>query len=228
LAVKVLPPPRVDDVNLALLSETDRELITRDSTIKFNFLGTSRKARFPLSLTVKYRQPDTTSDYIIGKFGEDPQNIGISINGPDQFNSLQAQLNWRVDCEKYFDLQGRTVQLMALLNTKNECNFAIADSIPVQITFNPLVVSDQLSRVNVFTPNGDGINDSFQPLALNSHPCLGQLSGIRVFNRWGLEVYSAETYETARWTGNGFTDGLYYYLLSYKKGTVKGWVQILR
>jgi gliding motility-associated-like protein len=227
LAVRVLPPARVDDVKLELLTK-QTESVARDSTLKFNFLGTSKKARFPLSLSVKYVEPDTTSSFIIGKFGLEPANIGINVVGADQLNVLPAQLTWNVNCEQYFDLQGRTVKLMALLNTKNECNIAIADSTPIQVVFGPLLLTDQLSRVNVFTPNGDGINESFQPLALNSHPCLGQLSSIRIFNRWGLEVYEAETYETARWTGNGYPDGLYYYLLSYKKGTIKGWVQLLR
>lgn len=227
LAVKVLPPARVDDVNLDLLTP-DREDIKRDSTLRFSFLGTSRKAKFPLSLSVKYVEADTTSGYMIGKYGINPTDAGIAIVGADQFNVLQGQLSWNVSCEQYFDLQGRTVQLLALLNTKNECNIAIADSVPIQVNFGNLVLTDQLSRVNVFTPNGDGINETFQPLALNSHPCLGQLSSIRIFNRWGLEVYSAETYENARWTGNGYAEGLYYYLLSYKKGTFKGWIQLLR
>ena len=50
---------------------------------------------------------------------------------------------------------------------------------------------------NVFTPNGDGINDR-----LNVNPGLGvaEIGTFRIFNRWGELVFEA-TSETVIWDG---------------------------
>lgn len=59
---------------------------------------------------------------------------------------------------------------------------------------------------NVFTPNGDRVNDALE-LKLQ-YP---RTSQVQVFNRWGRQVYAATTYG-AFWTGAGASNGLYYYL----------------
>ena len=77
---------------------------------------------------------------------------------------------------------------------------------------------------NGVTPNGDGVNDYFlidgiQNLANNK---------LQVFNRWGVEVYATEDYDTNGNVFNGFSNGritineeaklptgTYYYVLSY-------------
>ena len=56
----------------------------------------------------------------------------------------------------------------------------------------------QISMPNIFTPNGDGINDIFKPFD-------GQLSGIEnytleVFDRWGNRVYQSKSPEEG-WNG---------------------------
>ncbi|MBF9236270.1 gliding motility-associated C-terminal domain-containing protein [Hymenobacter sp. BT683] len=80
---------------------------------------------------------------------------------------------------------------------------------------------------NVFTPNGDGINDAFE-LKLQ-HP---RTSRLQVFNRWGREVFTATTYGHF-WTGTGASNGLYYYIWRYTtecdpaERVVKGWVEVV-
>jgi gliding motility-associated-like protein len=54
---------------------------------------------------------------------------------------------------------------------------------------------------NVFTPNGDGKNDVFRPIAIG----MKQINYFKVFNRWGVMVYSSKEalYEAAiGWDGN--------------------------
>lgn len=89
---------------------------------------------------------------------------------------------------------------------------------------------------NVFTPNGDGINDVFK---LKTMEKLFEFE-IRIFNRWGNQVlaYNGEP-EDFEWNGkikgNGqnAADGVYFYVATYKdyKGKKKkqsGSVTILR
>ena len=50
---------------------------------------------------------------------------------------------------------------------------------------------------NVFTPNGDEMNDFFSPIATGSN----MVTDFRIFNRWGQAVYENETPMTG-WDGN--------------------------
>jgi gliding motility-associated-like protein len=75
---------------------------------------------------------------------------------------------------------------------------------------------------NVFTPNGDGLNDTFSPRV----SCLPV--DLKVFNRWGKLVYEQANYQNT-WAGDSQAEGVYYYLLTSPTGqTWKGWVEIIR
>lgn len=89
---------------------------------------------------------------------------------------------------------------------------------------------------NVFTPNTDLINDGF------TFPIGNYQSNVelRIFDRWGLEVYYNKQYERCNeevldhcWTGQykdtdrELVDGVYFYLITFKDGNVeKGSVTI--
>lgn len=77
---------------------------------------------------------------------------------------------------------------------------------------------------NVFTPNGDGINDVFYIEGIKP----GYMH-LEVYNRWGERVYYSEAYNND-WDGQGATDGVYYYYFKnpYRDEKIKGWVTILR
>jgi gliding motility-associated-like protein/uncharacterized repeat protein (TIGR01451 family) len=79
---------------------------------------------------------------------------------------------------------------------------------------------------NVITPNGDGKNDLFVVVGLSQYPG----STLRVYNRWGSEVYQSQSYNND-WGGSGLNDGTYYYILIVNtpagKQAYKGWVEIL-
>jgi gliding motility-associated-like protein len=75
---------------------------------------------------------------------------------------------------------------------------------------------------NIFTPNQDGLNDTFVPRVT----CLP--TDLKIFNRWGKQVYEQKNYQNT-WNGDNLTDGIYYYQLTSSKGEVwKGWVEIVR
>ena len=67
---------------------------------------------------------------------------------------------------------------------------------------------------NVLTPNNDGLNDFFEV------PCLYEIENgfLRVYNRWGNEVYRNENYHN-EWNGfykgEPLPDGTYYYVLEF-------------
>lgn len=111
-----------------------------------------------------------------------------------------------------------------------------------------IVVQDDIEKVatdlpNGFTPNGDGINDYFNPLQnyldQNYVVPVGRVS-LTIINRWGEIVYQANPYQyfnelEGGWdgrNGNGSAviPGTYYYMLRLDVGetvVVKGAVQVL-
>ncbi|MFM7106767.1 MAG: gliding motility-associated C-terminal domain-containing protein, partial [Flavobacteriales bacterium] len=100
-----------------------------------------------------------------------------------------------------------------------------SDSATVEIFLHPC----DITIPNVFTPNGDGKNESFlgQYDALNS----GVDVKLTVFNRWGKVVYENERYK-GDWKASDVPDGTYYYTLKVSGALdprdTHGYVTILR
>lgn len=80
---------------------------------------------------------------------------------------------------------------------------------------------------NIFTPNGDGKNDFFEVPDLPSEFCSAVFSSIRIYNRWGKEVYFNTT-SNFKWDGSDVNDGVYFYVIDYKTTEYKGSVTLVR
>jgi gliding motility-associated-like protein len=76
---------------------------------------------------------------------------------------------------------------------------------------------------NVFTPNGDGVNDFFMPFQYDFVESINMY----IYDRWGLPVFTT-THPDILWDGkNQFTkqdcvDGVYYYVCDVKEYTLHG------
>jgi gliding motility-associated-like protein/uncharacterized repeat protein (TIGR01451 family) len=67
---------------------------------------------------------------------------------------------------------------------------------------------DPLVIPNVFTPNGDGKNDTFFIPGLDTYTN----SELTIINRWGNTVYQNKNYQND-WTGENMVEGTYFYVL---------------
>ncbi|MGN8056434.1 DUF7507 domain-containing protein [Pedobacter sp. 22163] len=91
------------------------------------------------------------------------------------------------------------------------------------------ITGDDLLIPNLFTPNGDGINDTFE---INGLAEFAE-NELTIINRWGNEVFRAKGYQN-NWTGEGLNEGTYYYLLRARKGgsnewkVFKGYITLIR
>lgn len=61
---------------------------------------------------------------------------------------------------------------------------------------------------NVFSPNGDGLNDQFIPLDYK-----GAKGRMEIFNRWGQLIFSTSSLGRG-WGGNDTPDGTYFYIVT--------------
>jgi gliding motility-associated-like protein len=82
---------------------------------------------------------------------------------------------------------------------------------------------------NAFSPNGDGINDTWLIEALNTYP----ESTTSVFNRFGQLVFRSNGYPSpwdGRYNGKALPVGTYYYTIDRKNNfpIMSGWVMIIR
>jgi gliding motility-associated-like protein len=98
----------------------------------------------------------------------------------------------------------------------------ITDAVSVKMLKMPLIP-------NVFTPNGDGINDTWMIAALDSYPgCT-----VNVYNRYGQLVYQSTGY-LKPWDGTSkgkeLAAGTYYYIINPKNGRqqMTGFVDIVK
>ena len=117
-----------------------------------------------------------------------------------------------------------TVTLIAF--GANGCNDTIHPSITI------LDIAS-LSMPNIFTPNGDDINDVFAPIAhgMKSLACT-------IFDRWGIKVITLDNMNNAYWDGHttsgiACSEGTYFYIvtatdINNKSYNLKGFLQLIR
>ncbi|MBT5403226.1 MAG: gliding motility-associated C-terminal domain-containing protein [Crocinitomicaceae bacterium] len=96
----------------------------------------------------------------------------------------------------------------------------------------PIDVPDEI-LVNVFSPDGDGVNDVWIVEQLNVYTD----NEVFIMNRWGDQVWSAKNYDntTVVWDGkntNGveLTNGTYFYVIKINNfpKSYSGWVQVTK
>jgi gliding motility-associated-like protein len=118
-------------------------------------------------------------------------------------------------------------------NTGNYCIVLVASLSNCSDTISKCidVLSDpQITIPNLFTPNGDGINDLFLVSAEGI-----TLFQIQFFDRWGNSVFNSKSIDVS-WDGknNGkkVSDGVYYYIVTYtdfksQTKTLSGFVSLI-
>jgi gliding motility-associated-like protein len=80
---------------------------------------------------------------------------------------------------------------------------------------------------NALSPNDDGLNDSFVIKGINKFPD----NQVEIYNRWGVKVYDAKSYNESDVMFRGYSDGhatikrgaklptgTYFYILKYNIG----------
>jgi len=96
-----------------------------------------------------------------------------------------------------------------------------------------IYISSELDIPNTFSPNGDNINERWEIKGIELYPN----NLLRIFDRWGQEVFQAAGYSDAKaWDGTikgkqPVSESVYYYVLDLKDGTsdiVRGTLTVIR
>jgi len=115
---------------------------------------------------------------------------------------------------------------VTLVVTNPPCQDSLVDTIPISTLFT-------MSPANVFTPNGDNINDCFLPAFIGSSAdSLFQCIRIEIYDRWGVKIFESDGIKTC-WDGTNrnnqqVVEGTYYYIAKFGEINLPGYVTLLR
>lgn len=204
------PPPTVDTVWIRPRSLPNNRppVISRDRPSPWIVTPSGDSVCYTLLIT----DPDSlallTYQGVSESFNTDfywGSYFSISASGT---NPLQLRLCARINCHA----QGQTFPVIVCVQDTTSCDpaerWVVCDTLQVQTQLCHGVIP------NVFTPNGDGINDLLFPY---------NLAGIaewrlQVWDRWGGLTFSGSRNQP--WDGNGpygpAPDGVYFYVVEFE------------
>lgn len=115
-------------------------------------------------------------------------------------------------------------ELKANVLNENEC---------LQRTYYYYIENAQIEIPNFFSPNNDSVNDNFGPVMRNLVSLPLEIEQIKIYNRWGNEVYKSDKIWDGNIDGKNAPAEVYYYTMTYYIGkscyhTAKGNVTLMR
>lgn len=157
------------------------------------------------------------------------------ISGPFEEVATFTYESFGMDTVLIFDLTNSPTSVAGCYSLKATDSLGnVSDfSEPICFDFCPV-----LELGNVFSPNGDGINDYFTPIVARDI----ELIQFEVFDRWGRRMHSNRTDLERLWEGQVLAgnrpaaEGVYYYAIQYRERGLDGgvprqqtgWITLLR
>ena len=169
--------------------------------------------------------PDTDDDFPLDADEDtDTDGDGTGDNADtddDNDGTPDTEDAFPTDPEEDSDIDGDGLGDNADLDDDNN---GIDDADEIAAESEPLLIPAE-----AFTPNGDGINDTWMVPGIDNYPN----AKVTVYNRWGHEVFAAINYRND-WQGNSGSNseilpsGSYLYVIDLGNGTapMKGWIFI--
>jgi len=164
-------------------------------------------------------------------------NPNIQVNFPDSMKKHITNWTWNFgDSIKVPNLnpvshtysKAATFTVGLSFTDLNGCDTTVTNIVTVKVA--------ELDIPNLFTPNGDGINDFFAIQLKDDRKrdyreaYLGD--ELLVFDRWGRKVLDTVNYKSEAWDGDRLSDGTYFFILKctgqFGNEVTKGSVTILR
>jgi hypothetical protein len=146
-------------------------------------------------------------------------------------SGVQAPFTWLATCDIFQNNVFENEYTFTFRALDNRCKNIRGDTVAIDIEIKDRAASQfEFLPPNVITPNGDGCNDFFALEGFDSEVvpecgaimlpnlpfdnCLSQFHSIRVYNRWGKEVFQSEQ-RNFRWYAQDEAAGVYFYTILY-------------
>ncbi len=193
--------------SFSLLSDTIIELVAGET--------------FSLELNAKSNLPGDS--ILISSTGDVYSGIPGNIASFEQTQVIgegYAQFIWKTSCD-----QIRDSTYSVYFTTSNPACQTKEDAFAIRFKIIPN--TDLTSTIpNVFTPNGDNINDTYR---IDKHYLVYCDPGFKftIFNRWGKIVFESND-PNFEWTADGMSAGTYFYSLESRARSQTGTIDIIR
>lgn len=149
-----------------------------------------------------------------------------------EFERVESQgqvtglLRWAPECGLFLE-QKELSYKVTFLSRDTRCPNPEFDTLSIFIDLVDLESPGEFLPANVFTPNGDGINDTFSISDLPVDNCDDQFEFFRVVTREGTDVFTSSEREFV-WTGDDLASGTYYYMVKFRRRSFNGILSIMR
>jgi gliding motility-associated-like protein len=148
--------------------------------------------------------------------------LKATATGSTNYTFLWTPYTWLNDPAVLQPITKAEADITYLLTVTGEGGCAASDEVFVKQLLKPVIP-------NVFSPNGDGINDTWIIRYLDSYPG----ATVQIFDRYGKRIFSSVGYNNP-WNGtiggNPVPAGVYYYIVDPKNGLkpINGSLTIIR
>ena len=161
---------------------------------------------------------------------------GVSFPQAFAQGSVQSKFSWELLCDSInLELKDVFEFRLVVVDSLNKCGFYKADTLHLTVNIEPADEKEFIPP-NVFSPNDDAKNAFFAMVEYNEEThefvnilpiddCYGKFVNIRIYDRWGKEVFKSSDRDF-RWYGEGMPPGVYYYYLRYTNRGYKGIVSL--
>jgi len=164
---------------------------------------------------------------------------GYSFTPVNGQGTIQSTFTWEPDCSIFSKGLYENDYTFRFRTYDDRCYNVMGDTLEVDVNIKDIDGGDtEFIPPNFITPNGDGCNDFFAmeeientcgEMHLPELPkdnCAASFSSIRIYNRWGKEVFKS-TKRNFRWLAEAEAAGVYFYTLTYTNREYKGSVTVM-
>jgi hypothetical protein len=232
--VHVEPPDNFDPELLITSQNPDQPLVNNSLTALPGSTITLSLSGYDADLAPS---KDNLTLELIGQTGN-VQPSGFEFENVQGPSVLTAAFTWQPDCSIFENFIYENQYTFTFRLSDDRCFNVKADTVEVNMTIRDADGSDDgFLPPNFFSPNSSDDLNSFFAMArwdeasgefVNILPldnCVGRFLSIRIYNRWGRQVFESVNRDF-RWYGEGMPNGVYYYLVEYTNAEYRGTITL--
>ncbi len=162
---------------------------------------------------------------------------GFAFTPVEGKSPIETTWVWNPDCAIFQNGVYENDYTLTFRIADDRCFTATADTVQINIKVRDVDGTDEFfTPINFFSPNDDGFNDYYSmdikdkntgelQNVLPLDNCVAQFQGVRIYNRWGNQVFESVE-RNFRWYAKGESAGVYYYVIKYTYKEYKGSLSI--
>ncbi len=187
---------------------------------------------------------DTLKLSLLGATGNISSPVNYTFASARGINkSIESLFNWDTDCSIYKEGNYDNHYQFKFVFSNYHCLTPKSDTAFVNVEVKDVESDPNFIPPNVITANGDNCNDFFAidgfegapdcngvertiPFTAPLDNCSNHFELVRIYNRWGKQVF-ASTDRNFRWYAGNESAGVYYYFIKFTKAEYKSSITVI-